>query len=314
MLKIVFLDSKTVGEVPNLNVLEKQGKLAIYETTTPDKLIERAKDSDVVITNKVIIDKNVIDQLPKLKLICVSATGMNNIDLSYADEKGIQVKNVAGYSTESVAQMTFTMLLYLVSRPAYYDAYVKTGEYSKSNTFTHFGKPFRELKGKVMGIIGLGTIGRRVAQIARSFGMDVIFYSTTGVNNNTNYKRFDLDTLLSVSDVVSIHAPLTDRTKNLINYEKLKLMRSCSILLNTGRGGIINEKDLARALSENLIAAAGIDVFEQEPIQPDNPLLKIKDNEKLLLTPHIGWASNESRQRLIEQLAKNIEEFRLNLK
>jgi lactate dehydrogenase-like 2-hydroxyacid dehydrogenase len=314
MLKIVFLDAKTVGEVQNFRVLEKQGKLMIYETTPPEMVIERSIDDDVIITNKVIIDRPIIDSLPKLKLICVSGTGTNNVDVSYAQKKGIPVKNVAGYSTESVTQLTFAMLLYLINRPFYYDAYIKSGAYSKSDTFSHFEKPFWELNGKVMGIIGLGTIGRRVAQIAQSFGMEVIFFSTTGRNNNINYKRFDLDTLLSTSDVVSIHAPLNDQTRGLINYEKIKLMRSCSILLNTGRGGIIIEEDLARALSEDLIGAAGIDVFEIEPINPDNPLLKITDKEKLLITPHIGWASAESRQRLIENLAKNIEDFRMTLK
>jgi glycerate dehydrogenase len=263
----------------------------------------------VVITSKVVIDKNVLAQLHTLKLICVAATGMNNIDVAFAESKGIQVKNVSEYSTDSVAQLTFTMLLYLVTRPLYFDRYVKSGEYSRSDIFTHFGKPFWELHGKRLGIIGFGTIGRRVAKIAESFGMDVVFYSTSGQNNNINYRRFDLDTLLSTSDVVSIHAPLTDQTRGLINYEKMSLMRSCSILLNTGRGGIIVESDLARALNEGLIGAAGLDVFEQEPIRPDNPLLRIADKEKLLLTPHIGWTSVESRQKLIERIARNIEEF-----
>lgn len=314
MLNIVFLDAKTLGEVPNFRLLEKQGKLDIYETTSPEKVLERSQNKDVIITNKVVISREIMDQLPSLRLICVSATGMNNIDLIHAKRKGIQVKNVAGYSTDSVAQTTFAMLFHLINHLSYYDAYVKSGAYSNSDTFSHMGRPFWELKDKVMGIIGLGAIGRKVAQIAQSFGMEVIFYSTTGRNNNINYKRFDLDTLLSTSDVVSIHAPLTDQTRNLINYEKLKLMRSCSILLNTGRGGIINEADLARALSENIIGAAGIDVFVQEPIHPDNPLLRIKDKEKLLLTPHIAWASNESRQRLIEAIANNIDEFRISLK
>ncbi len=311
-LNIVFLDARTVGEIANFRVLEKQGNLDIYETTAPENVVERSKGKDVIITNKVVFDRYVIDQLPDLKLICVAATGMNNVDLSYAKEKGIQVKNVIAYSTESVAQQTFTMLLYLINQPHYYDAYVKSGAYSKSEIFTHFGKPFWELDGKRLGIIGLGTIGRRVAQLAQSFGMDVVFFSTTGRNNSINYKRFDLDTLLSTSDVVSIHAPLNDQTRELITYEKIKLMRPCAIIINIGRGGIISEKDLARALNENLIGAAAIDVFEHEPLPYDNPLLKITDKDKLLLTPHIGWASIESRQRLIDQLAKNIEEFREN--
>ena len=235
---------------------------------------------------------------------------MNNVDLKYAKERGIEVKNIVGYSTESVAQLNFTLLLHLVNRPSYYDAYVKSGAYSRSGSFTHLGHPFWELNGKKIGIIGLGTIGRRVAQIAQSFGMEVVFYSTSGRNNNINYKRFDLDTLLGTSDVVSIHAPLNEQTKGLINFENMKKMRPCSILLNTGRGGIIVEEDLARALDENIIGAAGIDVMEKEPIESDNPLLRILDKNKLIITPHIAWTSIEARQKLIAGLAKNISEYK----
>ncbi len=310
MINIVFLDAKTVGEVENFRVLEKLGNLKIYESTPREEIISRCRGNEIIITNKVILDKEILDGLPELRLICVSATGMNNVDLDYASHKGISVKNVKAYSTESVAQLTFAMLLYLVNRLYYYDAYVKSGAYSRSDMFTHFGQPFWELSGKRLGIIGLGTIGRRVAQIAQGFGMEVVFYSSTGRNNNINYKRFDLETLLSTSDVVSIHAPLTDQTKGLITYDLMKKMRPCAIILNTGRGGIINESDLARALNDNLIGGAGIDVMEQEPINPDNPLLKLMDKEKLIITPHIAWTSIEARQLLIEKLAKNISDFK----
>jgi lactate dehydrogenase-like 2-hydroxyacid dehydrogenase len=310
MIKIAFLDAKTVGEIPNFRVLEKQGLLTIYEKTLPFEIIDRCKGQEVIITSKVVLNSEILNQLPDLKLICVAATGMNNIDLEAAEKLNIQVKNVAGYSTESVAQLTFAMLLYLVNRIQYYSDYVKSGAYPKSDIFTHFGPAFWELNGKRLGIIGLGNIGRRVAQIAHSFGMEVVFYSTTGRNNNINYKRFDLDTLLGTSDVVSIHAPLTDQTKGLINYEKIQLMRPCAILINTGRGGIIVENDLARALNENLIGGAGIDVLEQEPPSATNPLFNLKDKDKILITPHIAWTSIEARQRLIDRLAKNIEEFR----
>ncbi|MFW5819667.1 MAG: D-2-hydroxyacid dehydrogenase [Bacteroidota bacterium] len=313
MINIVFLDVKTVGEVANFRVLEKQGNLKIYENTDPEEVVERCQGYDVIITNKVKISRQIMEQLPDLKLICIAATGTNNIDLDFAKKKGIEVKNVKGYSTESVAQHTFSMLLHLVNRPGYYDDYVKSGAYAKSDIFTHFGHPFWELNGKRLGIIGLGTIGRRVAQIAQGFGMEVVFYSTTGRNNNINYKRFDLDTLLSTSDVVSIHAPFTEQTKNLINYENLKKMRSCAIILNTGRGGIVNENDLAKALNQNLIGGAGIDVMENEPINPDNPLLKIYNRDKILITPHVAWTSIEARQKLIEKLSVNIESFRERL-
>jgi lactate dehydrogenase-like 2-hydroxyacid dehydrogenase len=309
-MEIVFLDKKTVGEVGNFNLLHKLGNVTVYDHTSHEEIIERLEGKEVVITNKVVINREIMDALPDLKLICVSATGTNNVDLDYAREKGIQVKNVSGYSTESVAQSAFAMLLHLLNRISYYDAYVKSGAYAKGSIFTHHGPAFWEMNGKRMGIVGLGNIGRRVAKIAEGFGMEVVFYSTTGRNNNINYKRFDLETLLSTSDVISIHAPLSDSTRNLISYKNFKLMRPCAIVLNTGRGGIINEADLARALNEKLIAAAGIDVLENEPIRSGNPLLKVVDKERILITPHMAWASIESRSRLIEGVARNIEQFK----
>jgi len=309
MSNIVFLDTETIGKVNNMKLLSKLGELETYNNTAPDQVMERCKGKDIIIVNKVKINEAVMKQLPDLKLICVAATGVNNIDLNYAKNNSIEVKNVAGYSTDSVAQLTFTMLLYLVNKPYYYDSFVKSGAYSRSGSFTHHNETFWELKGKRLGIIGLGTIGRQVARIAESFGMEVVFYSTTGRNNHINYKRFELDDLLKSSDVVSIHAPLNTKTRDLITYEKIKLMRPCAILLNLGRGGIINEKDLARALNDNLIGAAGIDVMEQEPINADNPMLKLFDKEKILITPHMAWASKESRELLVEKIARNIEVF-----
>ena len=309
-MNIVFLDKKTIGNVDNFNLLHKLGDVVVYDYTKSEEVIERASGKDVIITNKVVINKEIMDALPELRLICVAATGVNNIDLDYAQQKGIEVRNVVAYSTDSVAQSAFSMLLYMLNRPNYYDAYVKSGAFSRSDIFTHHGPAFWELAGKRFGIIGLGNIGRRIAKIAEGFGMEVVFYSTTGRNNNINYKRFDLTTLLRTSDVISIHAPLSDTTRDLITYEKLKLMKPCAIILNTGRGGIINETDLARALNENLIGGAGIDVFTKEPIDLQNPLLKIYDKDKIVLTPHIAWASMEARARLIEKIAKNIEAFK----
>jgi len=309
-MNIVFLDKKTIGNVDNFNLLHKLGDVVVYDYTKSEEVIERAYGKDVIITNKVVINKEIMDALPELRLICVAATGVNNIDLDYAQKKGIEVRNVVAYSTDSVAQSAFSMLLYMLNRPNYYDAYVKSGAFSRSDIFTHHGPAFWELAGKRFGIIGLGNIGRRIAKIAEGFGMEVVFYSTTGRNNNINYKRFDLTTLLRTSDVISIHAPLSDTTRDLITYEKLKLMKPCAIILNTGRGGIINETDLARALNENLIGGAGIDVFTKEPIDLQNPLLKIYDKDKIVLTPHIAWASMEARARLIEKIAKNIEAFK----
>jgi len=309
MIEIVFLDAATLGKVKNIKLIQKLGKLDLYDQTRPEQVLERASGKEVIITNKVRITPEMMDQLPDLRLICVAATGTDNIDLAYAGKKGIQVRNVAGYSTDSVAQMTFSMLLYLVNRTSYYDTYVKSGAYSKSSMFTHLGQPFWELKGKRMGIIGLGAIGRQVARIADAFGMEVVFYSTTGRNNNIHYKRFELDDLLKSSDVVSIHAPLTEATRGLIDYARIRLMRPCAILLNLGRGGIINEDDLARALNENLIAAAGLDVLEQEPLPADHPLLRLYDREKIFISPHIAWTSTEARELLAERIAGHIETF-----
>ncbi len=309
-MNIVFLDKKTIGDVANMNLLHKLGQLDVYDNTSREELLERASGKEIIICNKVVIDKEAIDKLPELKLICVTATGMNNIDVEYAKRKGVLVRNVVAYSTDSVAQTTFSILFHLLNRIAYYDAYVKSGAYAKNNIFTHHGPEFWELSGKRLGIIGLGNIGRRVAKIAEGFGMEVVFYSTTGRNNNINYKRFDLATLLKTSDVVTIHAPLTEDTNNLITYDMLKLMRACAIIINTGRGGIINEADLTRALNEDIIAAAGVDVLSTEPIKADNPLLKVINKEKIVITPHIAWASRESRERLVEKVAKNIESFK----
>ena len=309
MSNIVFLDTATLGKVDNMKLLSKLGNLETYESTSPEQVIDRCGGKEIVVVNKVEMTGEVMKQLPDLKLICVAATGLNNVDLNYAKSNGIEVKNVAGYSTDSVAQLTFAMLLYLVNKLYYYDTYVKSGAYSRSGSFTHHDEPFWELKGKRLGIIGLGTIGRQVARIAESFGMEVVFYSTTGRNNHISYKRFELDDLLKSSDVVTIHAPLNNRTRDLITYEKIRLMRPCAILLNMGRGGIVNEKDLARALNDNLIGAAGIDVMENEPINADNPLLKLFDKEKILITPHMAWASKESRELLVEKIARNIEVY-----
>ncbi len=309
---LALLDAATLGNVPNLDKLREFGKLDVFEITASDEILERVKNYDIVITNKVPINREVMEQSPKLKLICKAATGMNDIDLEYAKERGIAVKNVTDYSTHSVAQQTFTLILYLLNRPGYFDQYVKSGEYAKIKIFTNLGREFWELNGKKLGIIGLGNIGKRVAEIGEAFGMDVVYYSTSGTNKNKKYHQLELDKLLSVADIVSIHAPLTNETQNLISFKKIQLMKTSSILVNTGRGGIINEGDLAKALDENLIFGAGLDVFESEPIKKDNPLLTIKNKEKLALTPHIAWASIEARKVLVEGIYKNIQDFVAN--
>lgn len=308
-MNIVFLDIQTVGNVPNLNVIKNLGSFTSYALTPPTLRLERMKHAEVVITNKVIIDKDIIDQCPDLKLICVAATGVNNIDVAYAQTKGIQVRNAVDYSSESVAQITVGMILNLINRFNYFDTYVKSGNYSKSDMFTHFGPTIYQLNGKRLGIIGLGNIGKRVAKMMEAFGMEVVYYSTSGKNNDTNYKKTELDDLLKTSDIVTIHAPLNEQTKNLISLEKLKLMKPSAFIVNNGRGGIVNESDLIEALNSNIIAGAGTDVFEKEPILTDSPFYRINNPDKLLLTPHIAWTSMEARITLIEKIAENIKEY-----
>jgi len=308
-VKIVFLDLKTVGIIPNLHLLEQFGEVTYYQTTLPELVSERIKEAEIVITNKVVLDKIIIEKAQNLKLICVSATGTNNVDQEAARERGIQVKNAIDYSSNSVAQGTFSLLLHLICNIPYYDTYVKNGSYSQTDIFTHFSEPFWELSGKRFGIIGLGNIGRKVAKIAEAFGSEVVYYSASGQNNQQEYLKLDLEEFLSSSDIISIHAPLNTFTSNLINYSRLKLMKSTAILINAGRGGIVNEVDLARAIDEGLIAGAGIDVFEKEPIDIENPLLKIKNKHRIALTPHITWASIESRTLLIEKVAGHIGKY-----
>jgi glycerate dehydrogenase len=285
------------------------GNLTVYQTTLPAQRIDRIKGKEIVITNKVIINREVLVACPSVKLICIAATGMNNVDLEFAAESGIQVRNVAGYSTESVVQHTFSMLFYLMGNLTYYDRYVKDGHYASSGLFTHHGRPFHELAGSNYGIIGMGTIGRRVAATATTFGAAVLYHSTTGRNSDSGFPSVSLHELLDGSDVISIHCPLTDETRNLIGYNEIRKMRKNAYLLNLGRGGIINETQLAQALEEGLLAGVALDVLEKEPPEASNPLFKISRPEKLLITPHIAWASCESRNRLMAGIIRNISEY-----
>lgn len=311
-MKIVFLDSKTIGEDIDLSGFDSLGEVVKYGFSTAEEAQERTKDADVVILNKVPINEQTIGAAEHLKLVCVTATGTNNLDKEYLDNRGIAWRNVAGYSTESVAQHTFAMLFYLLEKLPYYDNYVKSEKYVNDVSFTHFAKAFHELAGKTYGIIGLGNIGRRVADIAKAFGCHVIYFSTSGKNNQPGYERVGFDELLAQSDVVSIHAPLDENTLGLMNKEAFAKMKHSAILLNVGRGPIINESDLAEALKNKTIAAAGLDVLSAEPMQPDNPLREIKDSERLLITPHIAWAGVEARKRLMDIILEQIKEFFTN--
>lgn len=306
-MKIVILDRATLGFNIDMSVFEVLGEVKSYDITKPNETIQRLQDADIVITNKVVISKEVMDN-SNLKLICISATGTNNVDLEYAKQKNIQVKNVAGYSSSSVVQLAFSMIFHIVQKLDYYKKYVDEGNWQKSQIFTHIDKPFFELDGKKVGIIGLGDIGRNFAKKASAFDCEVMYYSTSGKNSNSEYKQVSLDELLSTCDIISIHCPLNENTKDLLNYENMKNMKNGAILLNLGRGGIINEADLAKIIDEKEIYC-GIDVVDIEPILEDNPLLKVKNKQRLLLTPHIGWASIEARTRLVKMVAENIKEF-----
>ena len=308
-LKIVFLDAKTIGEDIDLSGYEKLGEVVKYDFSTPEEARERTKDADVIILNKVVINEASIGEADHLKLVCVTATGTNNLDKEYLDKRGVAWHNVAGYSTETVAQHTFAMLFYLLEHLNYYDQYVKTEHYVNDTMFTHFAEVFHELNGMTWGVIGLGAIGRRVADIAKMFGCRVIYYSTSGKHDQPGYERVTFDTLLRESDIVSVHAPLDENTKDLMNKEAFDKMKSSAIFLNLGRGPIVVEKDLADALEQGSIAAAGLDVLCVEPMQEENPLRRIKDSNRLIITPHIAWASVEARTRLMQIIEGQIREF-----
>ena len=308
-LKIVFLDAASVGADISLEPIAQLGAFTSYPATKPQEVAQRIADAEVIITNKVAIFQPEIDAAPKLKLICVAATGTDNVDSAYALSKNIPVKNVAGYSTDSVAQLTFAHLLHLITHIFYYNHYVHSGAYAQSLTATHLGPCFTQLKGKRIGIIGMGNIGQKVAEIAAAFGMEPIYFSTSGKNHNQAYPSVSLHELLQTSDVVTIHAPLNDATRNLIAIEQLEMMKPSAILINMGRGGVVNEADLVKALNEKIIAGAGVDVFNKEPISQGHPFYGIRDQQRLLLTPHIAWTSVEARTLLVERITKNIRTF-----
>ena len=308
-MKIVFLDVKTIGEDIDLSGFDQLGEVIKYPFSTPEESLERTKDADVVVLNKVEINEKTIGKAEHLKLVCVTATGTNNLDKEYLAQRGIEWRNVAGYSTESVAQHTFALLFYLLEKLRYYDEYVKSEQYIGDVTFTHFANVFHEVSGMTWGIVGLGNIGRRVAELAKCFGCKVIYYSTSGKNNNSEYERVSFDELLAKSDVVSVHAPLDENTKGLFDKAAFGKMKKTALFINVGRGPIVVEQDLVDALNEGKIAAAGLDVLSVEPMLETNPLREIKDSNKLIITPHIAWASVEARTRLMKTIHGQIIEF-----
>jgi len=309
-MQIVLLDALTFGDT-NLAAFNTLGEVEVYSTTSPEQTELRITNATVIVTNKVVITKELMLSAKSLKLICIAATGMNNVDLDAAVELGIEVKNVAGYSTDSVIQHTFSMLFYLLGHSSYYDKSVKDGTYSRSGLFTDVSKSFFEVKGKKWGIIGLGNIGKGVANIASAFGAEVVYYSTSGVERPESYEALSLEELLKTCDIISIHAPLNKQTNNLLDYEQLLTCKDEAIVLNLGRGGIVNEDAVVKIIDETNMSF-GLDVLSKEPMLENHALLSVKNKEKLFITPHIAWASVEAREKLIALVVQNISDSSLS--
>ena len=308
-MKLVVLERNSVGTDIDMGCLEKFGEVVCYPNTVADNTAERVQDADIVIVNKVPMNESTLKNAPNVKLICLFATGFDNVDLAYCKSRGIKVANVVNYCTAAVAQHTLLLAMALSEKLAFYDDYVKSGTYGAQDRFSNFDKPFNELEGKTWGIVGMGGIGHKVAGLATAFGCKVIFYSASGKSTCTEYERVEFDRLLQESDILSLHCPLSDRTRGLINKEAFCQMKPSAILVNVARGPVVDTQALYEALMEGTIAAAGLDVLEKEPISKDNPLNEIKDSTKLIITPHMSWASTESRERLVAEVAKNIEAF-----
>lgn len=309
-MKIVILERNSVGTDVSVACLESLGEVVIYpNTVTIEEVRERTREADIIIANKSPMNEETLRDSVNVKLICQLATGYDNCDLKYLKERGIIVSNVVDYSTSMVAQHTFTLALALTQKLPHYDNYVKSGAYSAQDRFSNFDLPFHELEGKTWGIVGMGNIGRRVASIAEAFGCHVIFHSITGNSQVKAYKQVDKDTLLAESDILSLHCPLSDLSRNFINKESLKKMKKTAVLINVARGPVVNNADLYEALEEGTIMAAGLDVVEKEPLQLDNPLSKLKDSNQIIITPHLAWGSVEARIRCVEETRKNVQAF-----
>ncbi len=308
-MKLVILERDSAGTDIDVSCFEQFGTVTCYANTTAAQAAERIKDADIIISNKAPMNQSTLADAPNVKLICLLATGYDCVDLTYCKSRGIKVANVVNYCTPAVAQHTLLLALMLSGKTAFYDQYVKSGAYSAQERFSNFDRTFHDLEGMTWGIIGMGTIGHKVASLAAAFGCKVHFYSASGSSTCTDYPRVGLDTLLCTSDIVSLHCPLTDRTRNLIDKHAFEKMKRTAILINVARGPVVNTQDLYEALTTGKIMAAGLDVLEKEPMAHNNPLSQIQDSTKLIITPHMSWASVESRTRLIAEVAKNIQAF-----
>ncbi|WWR15819.1 D-2-hydroxyacid dehydrogenase [Lachnospiraceae bacterium JLR.KK008] len=308
-MKIVILERDSVGRDVDVSCYEKFGEVTAYANTVEKQVAERVMDADIVIGNKAPLNEETLREAANLKLICLFSTGYDCVDLDYCKKRGIKVANVVDYCTDAVSQHTFAMLFYLLEHLRHYDDYVKEGAYGAQERFSNFDLPFVELREKIWGIVGMGHIGQKVAAIARAFGCEVIFYSASGKSTCTDYRQVDLDTLLKTADFLSLHCPLSERTRGLIDKDALHKMKKTAVLLNVARGSVIVQSDLYWALQNGEIAAAGLDVLEKEPITSDNLLGRIQDSNKLLITPHMAWAATEARVRIVEEVYQNIEAY-----
>lgn len=308
-MKIVFLETDTLGSDVDLSMFDTLGEVIKYPMSSSIENPGRIKEADIVIVNKVLMNEELLKNAENIKMIALTATGTNSVDFNYTNSHGITVANVKGYSTNSVVQHTFALLFYVYEKLSFYDKFVKSGDYIKSDIFSVFTEEFHELAGKTWGIIGLGEIGRGVAAIARLFGCRVIYYSASGKNDNKDYEKVSLDELLRTSDIISIHSPLSQATLDLIGEAEFAKMKNTAVLLNLGRGPIVNQEALAEALLQDKIGAAGLDVLTVEPMAADNPLMKIQDGRKLIITPHIAWATVEARTRCAKEVFLNVQAF-----
>lgn len=308
-MKIVLLDTATMGSDMEFSCIERLGECVKYENTLSGEVSERIKDADVVVINKVQLGREVLREAKNLKLICVFAIGYNNVDIEYCRENNIRVRNVPGYCVESVCQHTFALLFMLMENMRYYDDFVKNGSYSKSGVANHLGKPFFEIAGKKWGIIGMGAIGRAVADCAAAFGAEVCYCSISGAVRREKYENVDLSTLLTECDIISIHAPLNEKTMHLIGEKELKMMKRTAYIVNVGRGAVIDEKALAEAIDNGIIGGAALDVFTTEPPEATSPIMNVKNKERIVYTPHTAWSSVEARTRCISMTADNIAAF-----
>lgn len=308
-MKIVVLERHSAGCDIEMDYSDLGEVIYYPNTVTKEEVAQRVQDADIVVANKSPLCEETLRKADRLKLICELATGFDNCDLEYCRKRGIQVRNVVDYSTAMVAQHTFSLALSLIGKLPHYDKYVKSGAYGRQERFSNFDLPFYELDGKVWGIAGMGNIGKRVAKIAEAFGCKVLFYSTSGNSACSEYERVSLDTLLEKSDVISLHCPLTEKTRHLIDEAALGKMKKEAVLINVARGAVVDNQALYKALTQGRIAAAGLDVLEQEPISEENPLGQLQDSSRLIITPHLAWASVEARTRCVQEVRKNIEAF-----